>query len=65
MYSYFSYYLSLDRFLGGLPLYFWILVEGDRWILAIVKKALRVFSSIIDLLMSFGLVNFRDIISFW
>ena len=40
--SYYGNNASVDNFLGGILLYFWLIVEGEQWIRRLIKQALQV-----------------------
>src|SRR5690606_34465634 len=37
-----TFTLYIDKFLGGIVLYFWLVVEGELWLKKILKKSLKV-----------------------
>ena len=41
--SLFGFSFLSDEFVGGIVLYFWMIMEGDQWIRNLIKKSIKVF----------------------
>ena len=58
---FFVFHISfIDNFLGGIVLYFWLIVEGSPWIRRLIKNALQVKKILFkkrDLILFFGIFD--------